>query len=117
MKIQEAKDNIMKNFRANYTNDHFAIHDVEIFLLNTLENFELVVAAEARKHFDKTRMDFAKKIRLDAIDECLDVIPKDRIFKHKECKDGQAECCDNCITKGFINEWLRATRDAIFNLK
>lgn len=28
MKIQEAKENVMKNFRANYTNDHMAIHDI-----------------------------------------------------------------------------------------
>lgn len=117
MKIEEAKNNIMKNFRANFTNDHQSVHDIEIFLLNTLEQFEQIVALEARKHFDKTRMDFAKKIRLDTIDECLKVVPKDRIFKHKECKDGQHETCDNCITKGFINEWLRFTRDAIFKLK
>ncbi len=42
MTIQEAKENVMKNFRANYTNDHQDIHDIEVFLLNTLENMELV---------------------------------------------------------------------------
>lgn len=46
MKIQEAKENIMKNFRANYTNDHQSTHDIEIFLLNTLEQFESIVRKE-----------------------------------------------------------------------
>ena len=94
MKIKEAKENVMKNFRANYTNDHMALHDIEIFLLNTLEQMQSVVIAE-----------------------CLRVVPKDREFKHKECLDGTAECCENCLTKGFINEWLRATRQAITKLK
>lgn len=49
MKIKEAKDNVMKNFRANYTNDHMDIHDIEVFLLNTLENMQLVVTSEIRK--------------------------------------------------------------------
>ena len=84
----------MKNFRANYTNDHMFRHDVEVFLLNTLENFQLVV-----------------------IDNALKAVPKDREFKHKECLDGSAECCENCLTKGFINEWLGATRTAITKLK
>ena len=94
MKIKEAKENIMKNFRANYTNDHMFRHDVEVFLLNTLEQFQSVV-----------------------IENCLNVVPKNRTFKHKECENGDAECCENCLTKGFINEWLGATRRAIEKLK
>lgn len=47
MTIKQAKENIMKNFRANYTNDHQDIHDIEIFLLNTMENLELVIKNEA----------------------------------------------------------------------
>ena len=39
----------MRNFRANYTNDHMAIHDIEVFLLNTLEQFEQVVRKEVGK--------------------------------------------------------------------
>ena len=49
MKIKEAKENIMKNFRANYTNDHMSSHDVEVFLLNTLENLQLAITSEIRK--------------------------------------------------------------------
>jgi len=38
MKIQEAKENVVKNFRANYTTfNNPSIHDIEIFLLNTME--------------------------------------------------------------------------------
>lgn len=37
MKIKEAKENVMKNFRANYTPDHMDLHDIEVFLLNTME--------------------------------------------------------------------------------
>ena len=53
MKIQEAKENVMKNFRANYTSDHMSSHDVEVFLLNTLENLQLAVTSEIRKELLK----------------------------------------------------------------
>lgn len=49
MKIQEAKENIMKNFRANYTNDHIDNHDKEVFLLNAMEQLEQVVRKEVEK--------------------------------------------------------------------
>ena len=44
MSIKEIKDNIMRNFRANFTNDHMDIHDVEVFLLNTLEEMGRLAA-------------------------------------------------------------------------
>ena len=47
MKIKDAKDNVMKNFRANYTNDHQDIHDIEVFLLNTMEQLTEVIKKEA----------------------------------------------------------------------
>ena len=43
MKIQEAKENIIKNWRANYTTDHMDNHDKEVFLLNAMEQLEQVV--------------------------------------------------------------------------
>ncbi len=39
MNIKEAKDNIMKNWRANYTADHMDNHDKEVFLLNRKGNY------------------------------------------------------------------------------
>ena len=49
MTTKQAKENVIKNFRANYTNDHMDIHDIEVFLLNTLENIQLAVTSEIRK--------------------------------------------------------------------
>lgn len=94
MTIKQAKENIMNNWRANYTADHMQNHDKEVFLLNTLENFQLVV-----------------------INECLRVVPKNMEMRHKQCMDGSSESCENCITKGFINEWLGETRRVITKLK
>lgn len=37
MTIKQAKENIMKNWRANYTADHMDNHDKEVFLLNAME--------------------------------------------------------------------------------
>ncbi len=53
MKISEAKKNIMKNFRANYTNDHQQIHDIEVFLLNAMENLELCITQNNNRLRDK----------------------------------------------------------------
>ena len=47
MTIKQAKENVMKNFRANYTNDHQDIHDIEVFLLNTMEQLVDIVKKEA----------------------------------------------------------------------
>jgi len=43
MTTKEAKENIIKNFRANYTNDHQSTHDIEVFLLNAMEQLESIV--------------------------------------------------------------------------
>ena len=44
MTTKEAKENIIKNFRANYSNDHQSTHDIEVFLLNAMEQLEGIVA-------------------------------------------------------------------------
>lgn len=43
MTIKEAKENILKNWRANYTADHMDNHDKEVFLLNAMEQLESIV--------------------------------------------------------------------------
>ena len=41
MTIQEAKENVIKNFRANYTTENNpSVHEIEVFLLNTMEQLE-----------------------------------------------------------------------------
>jgi len=46
MTTKNAKENIMKNFRANYTNDHQSTHDIEVFLLNAMEQLETISKQE-----------------------------------------------------------------------
>ena len=43
MTIKEAKENVIKNFRALNYPDH---HEIEVFLLNTMEQLESVVKAD-----------------------------------------------------------------------
>lgn len=49
MKIEQAKKNIINNFRANYTNDRMENGDVENFLLNALDQFEQIIFANDEK--------------------------------------------------------------------
>ena len=49
MTIEQAKENILKNWRANYTADHMDNHDKEVFLLNAMEQLEAVVKHEYEK--------------------------------------------------------------------
>jgi hypothetical protein len=62
MKLQSpeyAKENILKNFRANYTNDHQSSSDVELFLYNALDQFEKIVRADCA--YDRDKQDEAVK--------------------------------------------------------
>ena len=50
MTTKEAKENIIKNFRANYTTENNpSVHDIEVFLLNTMENLEIVIKSNFKK--------------------------------------------------------------------
>jgi hypothetical protein len=66
-KIQEAKENVMKNFRSNYTNDHQSTHDIEIFLLNTMEQFEVVVKRECKNIITKWKNDGENPTETDLV--------------------------------------------------
>ncbi len=46
MKIKEAKENVIDNFRRLNYPDH---HEIEVFLLNTMENLQLAITSEIRK--------------------------------------------------------------------
>ena len=50
MTIQQAKKNIINNFRANYSADHLSTHDIEIFILNSMEQLEQIVKKEYGKY-------------------------------------------------------------------
>jgi hypothetical protein len=62
MKLQSseyAKANILKNFRANYTNDHQFVEDTEIFLNNALDQLEKIVRSDCA--YDRDKQDEAVK--------------------------------------------------------
>ena len=46
MTTKQAKENIMKNWRANYTADHMDNHNKEVFLLNAMEQLENIAKDE-----------------------------------------------------------------------
>ena len=48
MKIKEAKENVIKNFRANHQNNP-NVYNIEVFLLNTMENIQMVITSGIRK--------------------------------------------------------------------
>ena len=50
MKIKEAKENVIENFRRLNYPDH---HEIEVFLLNTLEQFEGVVKDDCKRIINK----------------------------------------------------------------
>lgn len=76
MKIKEAKENILKNWRANYTTDHMDNHDKEVFLLNAMEQLESIVKQETTKETDK----YVKSLQEDITDLRYEIRTRNRII-------------------------------------
>ena len=58
--IEEAKKNIINNFRANYTNDHQSSSDIEKFLINALDQFQKIVFLETEQPIKNIERDYIK---------------------------------------------------------
>jgi predicted lipid-binding transport protein (Tim44 family) len=54
-----AKQNIINNYKANYTGDHQSSSDVELFLNNALDQYEKIVRADCA--YDRDKQDEAVK--------------------------------------------------------
>ena len=77
---QYAKQNIINNYKANYTGDHQSSSDVELFLDNALDQFEKIVRSDCA--YDRDKQDEAvKNLHRDylsiiglAVKRCYEVI-------------------------------------------
>ena len=105
MKLQSpqyAKQNIINNYRANYTNDHQSSSDVELFLDNALDQFEKIVRADCA--YDRDKQDEAvKNLHRDYL--------KNLIFQRQDelnSKVGDSEMLDS--EAGFLAglDWVKA---------
>lgn len=80
--MKEAKENIIENFRRMNYPDH---HEIEVFLLNTLEEFESVVLLSHNKelvekiegmknNFPRMGYTGEKAVREQALDEVIKIL-------------------------------------------
>jgi hypothetical protein len=105
MKLQSpqyAKQNIINNYKANYTGDHQSSSDVELFLDNALDQFEKIVRADCV--YDRDKQDEAvKNLHRDYL--------KNLIFQRQDelnSKVGDSEMLDS--EAGFLAglDWVKA---------
>ena len=99
---QYAKQNIINNYKANYTGDHQSSSDVELFLNNALDQFEKIVRADCA--YDRDKQDEAvKNLHRDYL--------KNLIFQRQDelnSKVGDSEMLDS--EAGFLAglDWVKA---------
>lgn len=99
---QYAKQNIINNYKANYTGDHQSSSDVELFLNNALDQYEKIVRADCA--YDRDKQDEAiKNLYRDYL--------KNLIFQRQDelnSKVGDSEMLDS--EAGFLAGlyWVKA---------
>ena len=97
-----AKQNIINNYKANYTGDHQSSSDVELFLNNALDQFEKIVRADCV--YDRDKQDEAVKNLFR--DYLKNTIEQGR--QELETKIGDSEMLDS--EAGFMAglNWVKA---------
>lgn len=97
-----AKQNIINNYKANYTGDHQSSSNVELFLNNALDQYEKIVRADCV--YDRDKQDEAvKNLYRDYL--------KNLIFQRQDelnSKVGDSEMLDS--EAGFMAglDWIKA---------
>lgn len=97
-----AKQNIINNYKANYTGDHQSSSDVELFLNNALDQYEKIIRADCA--YDRDKQDEAvKNLYRDYL--------KNLIFQREDelnSKVGDSEMLDS--EAGFMAglNWVKA---------
>ena len=97
-----AKQNIINNYKANYTGDHQSSSDVELFLNNALDQYEKIVRADCV--YDRDKQDEAVKNLFR--DYLKNIIEQRR--QELETKVGDSEMLDSeCGFMAGLN-WVKA---------